>query len=51
MLIDVHAHLQYKDFENDLDDVIKRAEEVGVKAIIMRLRALLIRILKKFFLL
>ena len=22
MLIDVHAHLQYKDFENDLDDVI-----------------------------
>ena len=35
MLVDVHAHLQYRDFENDLDEVIKRAKKIGIKAIIV----------------
>ena len=35
MLVDVHAHLQYGDFENDLDEVIKRAKKAGVKDIIV----------------
>lgn len=35
MLVDVHAHLQYRDFENDLDDVIERAEKIGIKAIVV----------------
>lgn len=34
ILVDVHAHLDYPDFENNLDEVIKRARKSGVKAII-----------------
>ncbi len=34
LLVDVHAHLDLKEFDSDLDDVIKRAEKAGVKAII-----------------
>src|SRR3990167_1274987 len=34
MLVDVHAHLQSKEFENDLDEVIERARKAGVTTII-----------------
>ena len=34
MLIDTHAHLDYPDFANDLDDVLRRANEAGVTRII-----------------
>ena len=34
MLIETHAHLDYPDFANDLDDVIRRATEAGVARII-----------------
>jgi TatD DNase family protein len=34
MLIETHAHLDYPDFANDLDDVIRRATEGGVTRII-----------------
>lgn len=34
LLVDVHAHLDLKEFDSDLDDVIKRAEKAEVKAII-----------------
>src|SRR3989344_361706 len=34
MLVDVHAHLDDKAFENDIDEVIQRAEKAGVKKII-----------------
>ena len=34
MLIETHAHLDYPDFANDLDDVIGRAKEAGVTRII-----------------
>ena len=34
MLIDTHAHLDYPDFSEDLDDVIGRAMEAGVARII-----------------
>jgi len=34
ILIDVHAHLDWKDFESELDDIVKRAENAGVKVII-----------------
>jgi len=30
MLVDVHAHLNHKAFEDRLDEVIKDAEESGV---------------------
>lgn len=33
-MIDVHCHLNFKAFENDLEDVIKRAKEAGVEKII-----------------
>jgi TatD DNase family protein len=33
-LIDTHAHLFYKDYRDHLDDVLQRAEEVGVESII-----------------
>jgi len=34
MIIDTHAHLDFPDYKADRDDVIKRAEEAGVKYII-----------------
>jgi len=34
LLVDVHAHMELPDFDNDLDEVLKRAEQAGVKAII-----------------
>lgn len=34
MLIETHAHLDYPDFANDLDDVLSRATESGVTRII-----------------
>lgn len=34
MLTDTHAHLDFPDFEADLADVVKRAEDAGVKRII-----------------
>jgi TatD DNase family protein len=34
MLIETHAHLDFPDFANDLDDVVRRAAEAGVTRII-----------------
>ncbi len=34
ILVDVHAHLDHARFKDDLDEVISRAREAGVKAII-----------------
>src|SRR2546430_10905475 len=34
MVIDTHAHLDYPDFANDLDDVLRRANDSGVTRII-----------------
>lgn len=34
MLIDTHCHLDFKDFDKDRDEVIKRAYEAGIKKII-----------------
>lgn len=34
MLVDIHCHLDFKDFEKDLDKVIERAEKAGIKTII-----------------
>lgn len=34
MLVDIHAHLDFKDFENDLDNVIGNASKAGVVYII-----------------
>jgi len=34
MLIDTHAHLDYPDFANDLDDVLRRANNAGVTRIV-----------------
>src|SRR5678815_6189867 len=34
MLIDTHAHLDFPDFANDLEDVLRRAEEADVKHVI-----------------
>ncbi|HME88875.1 MAG TPA: TatD family hydrolase [Chthoniobacterales bacterium] len=34
MLIETHAHLDYSDFANDFDDVLRRANEAGVTRII-----------------
>jgi TatD DNase family protein len=34
MLIETHAHLDYPDFANDLDDVLRRAVEAGVTRVI-----------------
>lgn len=34
MLVDTHCHLDFPEFSNDLDDVLKRAERSGVKYII-----------------
>jgi len=35
MLIDTHAHLNFKEFESDLPQVLKRANNVGIKKIVM----------------
>ena len=34
MLIDTHAHLDFPDFAYDLEDVLRRAEEVDVRRVI-----------------
>jgi TatD DNase family protein len=34
MLIETHAHLDYPDFANDLDDVLRRANDAGVTRIV-----------------
>lgn len=34
MLVDTHAHLNFPDYEKDLEEVIKRAQENGVEKII-----------------
>jgi len=34
MLIETHAHLDYPDFANDFDDVLRRANEAGVTRIL-----------------
>ena len=34
ILVDVHAHLEHPMFANDLDKVIERAKQAGMKAII-----------------
>src|SRR2546423_1588011 len=34
MLIETHAHLDYPDFANDFEDVLRRATEAGVTPII-----------------
>jgi len=34
MLVDVHSHLSFAQFEKDLDEVIKRAEQANVKYIL-----------------
>ncbi|MFC1727408.1 TatD family hydrolase [Patescibacteria group bacterium] len=34
MLIDTHAHLNFKDFQKDLDKIVQRSVEAGVKKII-----------------
>src|SRR5437764_11944743 len=34
MLIDTHAHLDFSDFANDLEDVLRRAEQSDVERII-----------------
>jgi TatD DNase family protein len=34
MIIDTHAHLDFPDFANDLEDVLRRAEEADVKRVI-----------------
>lgn len=34
LLVDVHAHLDLREFDSDLDKVIKRAEKAEVKAIV-----------------
>ncbi len=33
MLIDTHAHLNFKDFEKDRDEIIKRCLEKGIEII------------------
>jgi TatD DNase family protein len=34
MLIDSHAHLEMREFDEDRDDVIRRAKEAGVDTIV-----------------
>lgn len=34
MIVDTHAHLDQSEFQDDLDDVISRAKEAGVEAIV-----------------
>lgn len=35
MYIDSHTHLFYEDFQNDIDDVLRRAQDAGVEACIV----------------
>jgi len=35
VLIDSHAHIYYRDFAGDFEDMLKRAEEAGVSAIVV----------------
>jgi len=35
MFVDTHCHLFFSEFENDIDDVIKKANDVGVQHIIV----------------
>ena len=35
MYIDSHAHIFFEDYKSDLDDVLKRAREAGVEAIVV----------------
>ena len=35
VLIDSHAHIYYRDFSGDFDDMLKRAEDAGVAAILV----------------
>ena len=35
VLIDSHAHIYYRDFAGDFDDMLKRAEDAGVAAIVV----------------
>ena len=35
MIVDVHSHLHFKEFENDLPDVLERAKQAGVVKIIV----------------
>jgi TatD DNase family protein len=34
MFVDSHAHLNFKDYKDDIDDVLKRAQDAGVEFII-----------------
>ena len=34
LLVDIHAHLDHERFKKDLNDVIERAKQAGVKSII-----------------
>ena len=35
MFVDSHCHLDYNDFEEDFNEIIARAKEVGVNTIFM----------------
>lgn len=35
LLVDVHAHLDFPEFDADREEIIKRAEAVGIKAILL----------------
>lgn len=35
MFVDVHSHLTHKDFSSDLEEVVRRAEEAGLSAIVV----------------
>ena len=34
MLVDSHCHLDFNDFEEDLEDILQRAKENGVTAML-----------------
>ena len=34
-IIDTHAHLYLKDFEEDLDDVVSKAKAIGVEKVLL----------------
>src|SRR3989344_1207802 len=35
ILVDVHCHMDFPEFDTDREEVLKRAEEAGVKAILL----------------